>query len=717
MVISRTPSDLSTTVKQLLLEAAHNKHRATLVLAGTSAWAKTCALQICNTLTAAVHYWISNQAQPEINTIAPGQIRRLLGTECDILVFDALDDFNPDALGACSGTLRGGGLLLLLTPSLQDWARGTSAAISRNNPGASSRFLQHVATTLRAAKVTVWSQEQPHDSTISRLQIPKRTLYVADAAITCTDDQQTAIHAVRQVVLGQRKKPALLISDRGRGKSAALGLAAAGLLQHGVTNILVTASYFGAVKSLFHHAHLLLPQAQRLGKSLQLAEQKIHFMTPDRIVQELPDTDLLLVDEAASIPVSVLTNWLQRYSRIAFATTVHGYEGSGRGFSARFEPQLRQLSRGIRKVQLQTPIRWAAGDPLEKLIFRLLLLDTEPATVTLPVSIDYTALKITECQRERLSTDSDLLHQLFGLLISAHYRTRPSDLRYLLDTADLSIYLARYRGQLVGTALVAEEAAEPAALARAITNGQRRPPGHLLQQALAHHLGLSTAPTLSNWRIVRIAIHPFCQRRGFGTALLQSIQTHAQASGTDLLGSSFAASKDLLPFWSRLGLSGVRLGLRRSAASGQHSAIMVQGISTAGKQLCRQARLRFLDTFEHQLAASLRSLEPGLVIALLHGSNPIEPVNKLTSYDLEMVQAFSRGTRQFAQCLASIHRAVWYVLTRPNQDIASTPILQALVRLGLQYQDLDTVVKETNQTGRFALLHGLREELQYQLGR
>jgi tRNA(Met) cytidine acetyltransferase len=56
-----------------------------------------------------------------VASVAPSKVSRLLGQELQVLVIDAYDGFDPDAVGAAVGALVGGGLLLLLTPPLAQW--------------------------------------------------------------------------------------------------------------------------------------------------------------------------------------------------------------------------------------------------------------------------------------------------------------------------------------------------------------------------------------------------------------------------------------------------------------------------------------------------------------------------------------------------------------------------------------------------------------------
>ena len=78
---------------------------------------------ILQSLAVADVLWIGKGAPPGIRSMALDRCHQVLGEEFGLLVYDAHAGFDPDAFGAASGTLRGGGLLLLLTPELDEWPR------------------------------------------------------------------------------------------------------------------------------------------------------------------------------------------------------------------------------------------------------------------------------------------------------------------------------------------------------------------------------------------------------------------------------------------------------------------------------------------------------------------------------------------------------------------------------------------------------------------
>ena len=160
------------------------------------------------------------------------------------------------------------------------------------------------------------------------------------------------------------------------------------------------------VTNVFKHASLDHPGEH----------SKLVFIPADKLLKKKYQFDLLLVDEAASIPLQVLTELLKKFPRMAFASTVHGYEGTGRGFMLRFQQLLNQHTRGWKKVHLQAPIRWAKNDPVEHLLNELLLLSAEPKldSSCIGSSTDY---EIEEIDQKQLSEDKPLLNDIFGLLV------------------------------------------------------------------------------------------------------------------------------------------------------------------------------------------------------------------------------------------------------------------------------------------------------------
>ena len=564
-------------------------------------------------------WWCGDGAPEPFEAIAPAQARRWLGDECDLLAFDARERFDADAFGALSGTVVAGGTLLLL--------------VSRAPPP--GRFLGRLLRCVAMPRNTV--QDGP-EAPVSRLD-------GADP-MARTADQALAVEQLLRVARGHRRRPRVLTADRGRGKSAAMGIAAARLLQQGITPVLVTAPRRAAVGALFDMAYRILGAAAGGG---------LVFLPPDALVRYRGNAGLVLVDEAAAIPVPLLEQLLQRYARIAFATTTHGYEGTGRGFTVRFKRVLDRMTPQWREYELQTPIRWAPGDPLEQLTFDALLLDAEPASAASVRDATRDNSRFERVDRDRLLDDEPLLRELFGLLVMAHYQTRPSDLQRLLDDPEVSVWAALYDGHVAATALVALEGGFEQGLAVEVAAGRRRPRGHLLPQSLAAHVGTARVACLRYMRVMRIAVHPAVQRRGLGGALLARIRQAACDAPCDMLGTSFGATVDLMRFWRSAGLRPVRLGLARDAASGTHSVVWLAALHDGAESMMRALRDEFFDGLRHLLSDELRDLEPGLVASVLHEA----PLPRRVERDQDVLERYIRVERDYAGAVAPLWRRVW----------------------------------------------------------
>jgi tRNA(Met) cytidine acetyltransferase len=279
--------------------------------------------------------WITTAAHI-VGALPASKAHTLLGQETDAIVFDAHSGFDVNAFAAISGTLRGGGTLYLLTPPLPAWAAFPDPDYQRFLPypyqaeAVNGRFLRRLVGMLEEGVCNT-----PLPTTVGAYCI--RPLH----------EQLNTIQTILQATM-----PVVLTADRGRGKSAALGMAASQLIGQG-KQVLLTAPSRATVESVFKHAKN--PPA---------------FFAPDDLLQTLPEGDVLLVDEAAAIPVPLLLQMLEHYPRCVFSTTLHGYEGSGRGFALRFQKQLDVRAPGWHAIRLHQPIRWAENDPLEHFINR-----------------------------------------------------------------------------------------------------------------------------------------------------------------------------------------------------------------------------------------------------------------------------------------------------------------------------------------------------------
>lgn len=662
--------------------------RQCLILAGSHAWACSQAQQY-----ACRHMLWLGEPPPGIPGGPAREAWKWLGRELDLLIIDTCAGFDVEAFGAATGSLRAGGLLLLLIPELETWPDRTDPehariAVYPHTPEqVTGRFLQRLLQVFARHQVPV---VQAGDA----LPCWQPANTVVRPGNWRTDDQQQVLQAILATAQQKKSPPVVLTADRGRGKSAVLGMAARELvLQHG-KRILVTAPRRSATDALFSHAG-------------ELPDKCIPFYAPDELLQHNPAADVLLIDEAAAIPAPLLEEMLQRYPCCIYATTLHGYEGTGQGFAVRFRRTLDEQAPGWLALQLHEPIRWGHNDPLEALVFDALLLDAQPATQAQLAGLKEHECVLEKLDRSQLWKDEARLRQLFGLLVLAHYRTSPLDLRHLLDGTNVSVWALIWQGQIAGTALAVEEGGFDTALANTIYQGKRRPHGHLIAQSLALHSGFAAAPCLRGERIMRIAIHPALQGRGLGSRLVHAIVADSKARGQDYVGVSFAASTGLLDFWQRQNFYPVRLGLRREASSGSHALIMLHPVSTAGQQLFTALRSRFLAHLPALLSDGMQKLETGLATQLLE-KNPPAAQAGLDEQDIRDIHSFIEGWRGYEVCQVALRK----LLADRTIDTCLTSGEQQLIEHKIwQRQTWPDVVASFSYRGKAAALQALRQAM------
>ena len=633
----------------------------------------------------------------------PSSASRFLGQEFNAVVYDLHAGFDPDAFGAIAGTIRDGGVLVLLAPPLEGWEGFDDPGYARIDTWSprKHRFAGHYLGYLR--QILLAEPDLPVMRQGMRDRLPEISEPPPRKAHT-TGDQQVAIEEIIHTARGHARRPLVITADRGRGKSAALGMAAARLLAQTPRRILVTAPRRGAVESLFRHALEALPGAELLeGNLLQHGDGSVQFLPPDLLLRSMPQADLLLIDEAAAIPAALLKALLLRYNRIVFSTTVHGYEGTGRGFAIRFRQTLDEETPQWRELTLDEPVRWQSGDALEALVSHALLLDAEPAAGASLEGIDPLSLSIDKISRAGLLSDRRLLEQVFGLLVSAHYQTRPFDLRHMLDAPGVEILLARHGNSVGGVLLTVSEGGFDDTLARAILAGKRRARGNLAPQSLGLHLQDDAFLRAHFRRVMRIAVHPALQRGGLGRRMLEAV---AESCDADLLATSFGATGGLVRFWRACGFTPARIGMRRDTSSGSHSLLMLRALKEPANALQLSASERFHALLPLLLLSELEALESDMVCELLLNPQAAEP---LTKPQLERLGRFTEFGLPVDTALPELHALVRHAAARGTLGRLPSQQRVLLAGLLLQRKRPQQIVRSLGISGRGEMLSLLAE--------
>ncbi|MEO3739471.1 GNAT family N-acetyltransferase [Kosakonia sp. WA-90] len=532
--------------------------RRLLVVSGQAAWCE----QHAETLRATVPgdwLWVGEPAgwSPHCS---PRALATLLGREFRHAIFDARQSFDVAAFAALGGTLKAGSWLVLLTPPQAQWPHLPDADSCRwsdtVDPIPVPTFVRHFCQTAAADGETVqWHENQP-------LMLPRFAARPAWHPATGEPEHEQA-----QILTALRTMPPgvmVVTAPRGRGKSALAGMHIAQLSDP----VVITAPARAATDVLAHYAG-----------------ERFTFIAPDALLQQIERTGAqpgwLVVDEAAAIPGPLLHALTAAFSHVLLTTTVQGYEGTGQGFLLKFCAGFPRL----RHSTLSTPLRWAKGCPLERFISTLLLFDDAPLADVPKGECVMQPLAQRAWQHNPAQPAA-----LYRLLASAHYRTSPLDLRRMMDAPGQHFWLAEKAQTIVAALWLVEEGGLSEALSQAVWAGFRRPRGNLVAQSLAAHGGSPLAATLRGLRISRIAVHPYSQREGIGSALITRAQ--ANSCGVDYLSVSFGYTPMLWRFWQRCGFLLVRLGSHREASSGCYTAMALLPLTTAGHELAAREQVR-----------------------------------------------------------------------------------------------------------------------------
>ncbi|RRQ22403.1 DUF1726 domain-containing protein [Thiohalobacter thiocyanaticus] len=139
------------------------RQRRLWVCAGEPAWTRRCAQDLIEAWQPESMLCLGGMASTSPGSVPQRDYRHYLGREYDLVLLDAHAGLDVDALAAMAGTLRGGGLLGLLTPALTDWPAREDAEFTRFAGTAqppSGRFLRRLIGCFADPAVALLEQDR-----------------------------------------------------------------------------------------------------------------------------------------------------------------------------------------------------------------------------------------------------------------------------------------------------------------------------------------------------------------------------------------------------------------------------------------------------------------------------------------------------------------------------------------------------------------------------
>ncbi|KAK7961860.1 GNAT acetyltransferase 2 domain-containing protein [Apiospora aurea] len=387
-----------------------------------------------------------------------------------------------------------------------------------------------------------------------------------------------------------------LTAARGRGKSAAMGIAIASAIAYGYSNIFITSPSPENLKTLFQfifkgfdalgygeHSDYSIMQSTNpdFNKAIvrvnifRQHRQTIQYIRPQD-AHVLGQAELLVIDEAAAIPLPVVRKLMGPYL-VFMASTINGYEGTGRSLSLKLIKQLREQSRAVatssstevadrssgkasksehqeaiggrslREITLATPIRYAQGDPTEKWLNTLLCLDaTLPRTkINITGCPDPAQCQLLYVNRDTLfsfhKVSEKFLQQMVSLYVASHYKNSPDDLQLMSDAPSHELFVLTApitkANQLPEPLVVIQVALEGKISRESVLNSLSRgtqAAGDLIPWTLSRQFQDENFASLSGARIVRIAASPDYASMGYGSRALELLVNYYEGKFMNL---------------------------------------------------------------------------------------------------------------------------------------------------------------------------------------
>ncbi|CAH1391873.1 unnamed protein product [Nezara viridula] len=524
------------------------------------------------------------------------QTQEILGRTFGVCVLQDFEALEPNILARTIETVEGGGLVILLLrsmTSLRQLYNMTMDVHERYRTEAhkdivgrfNERFILSLSSCERCLVVdsslnvlplsshifnvnpVCVENKSETNSELKNLVDNLRDTQPIGSIVSCckTLDQAKAvlkfIDAISEKTL---RYTVSLTASRGRGKSAALGLAVSAAVAFGYTNIFVTSPSPDNLKTFFefvckgfdalgYQEHLDYGLVKSTNDKSDEALIRVNiFKTNRQTIQYIHPTDanklshaeLLVIDEAAAIPLPLVKKMLGPYL-VFLSSTINGYEGTGRSLSLKLLQELRTQSnsnsnsdltkssnRTLYEITLEESIRYKTGDPVEEWLTNLLCLNAcniQSSVGGIPSPSECDLYYINRDTLFSYHKASEMfLQKLVALYVSSHYKNSPNDLQLLSDAPAHHIFCLlgpvdknmKILPDILCVLQVCFEGRLTSSFVNETFSAGRKPTGDLIPWTIGQQFLDRNFPSLPGLRVVRIATHPDYQSMGYGSRAL-----------------------------------------------------------------------------------------------------------------------------------------------------------------------------------------------------
>lgn len=626
---------------------------------------------------------------------------RVLGETYSSLILGLTQGINPNDLGILVETVSGGGVIILISPRVEEWYDFVGkwdedlADLSNLTPRFNRRF---ISRTLESNGVIIYDVDENEikkrytpgepEKDKKAVQLPheekgiKKKLY----KLCATQDQVRVLELFETFFdrdKEKEKKSVVITANRGRGKTAILGIVTPYIisrmnrvLKRPVRVMLVAPgpesiqTYFDFLKKSLLRQGMgeFKTKGKKLTTVLTSKFARVEYAIPRRALIDKEYADIILVDEAAGIDPLVLEKITSDKRYTVFSSTIHGYEGAGRGIY-RFLSKLEREDTELQKIHLEEPIRYGENDPVERWLYDVLLLDARPVELT-EVDVEKIRqgeIEFEEVDKDELLEDDQQLRDFFGIYVLAHYRNKPSDLVVLANLHNHIPFQVTVNGKTICSLHVAIEGNIEEENVDRMAEGFK-PRGQIVPDVVLKHHWMYEFPRLTGARVVRIATHPAVNNMGVGSFALRKVVEWAQQK-MDWVGSSFGISLGLLKFWSKNGFLPIHITPHRKETSGEHSVVMLKALEDSLDYKVKEVNSHFTRRFIEYLGDELKDIDIRIGSALLEPLTIDAPIPYpiINEGDKKRLEKYLEGASLFEYVSDIVRPLVKYHYSRADR--------------------------------------------------